>query len=182
MAEPVAVLGVDPGSQVAGWGVVLREGSRLTVIDSGVLRPPRDGTFALRLAALHEGLAAVIAQHAPHCLAIESVFQARYARSALQLGHARGVLLLAAAQAGMAVHEYAPASVKKAVTGNGSADKEQVRFMVERLLGVRLDGPADRSDALAVAICHAQAGRLLGALKTAAVEPARPRGLRRTKG
>ncbi len=182
MAEPVVVLGVDPGSQVAGWGIVLREGSKLTAVDSGLLRPPRGAPFAERLAALHAGLAAVIRTHQPHCLAIESVFHAKHARSALQLGHARGVFLLAAAQAEMPVHEYPPSSVKKAVTGSGSADKEQVRFMVERLLGIRVEGLADRSDALAVAICHAQAGRLLSALKAAPEPSKRPRRMRRTKG
>ena len=182
MAEPVVVLGVDPGSQVAGWGIVLREGSRIVAVDSGLLRCPKGVSFAERLEALHDGLVTVIATHAPHCLAIESVFHAKHARSALQLGHARGVFLLAAAQSGMPVHEYPPATVKKAVTGNGAADKEQVRFMVERLLGIRVEGLADRSDALAVAICHAQAGRLLGATNPEPEARLRPRGLRRTKG
>lgn len=177
------VLGVDPGSVAAGWGLVSREGSRLSHVDAGVLRPPRDATFAERLAFLHDAITAVVQTHQPDEFAIEAVFTHNNARSALLLGHARGVFLLAAAQAGLAVHEYPPATVKKAITGNGAADKAQVRFMVERLLGIKVEGPMDRSDALAVAICHAQSAPLLTRAKAAKSTRAagRPK-LRRTKG
>lgn len=177
------VLGVDPGSVAAGWGIVERDGSRLVHIDAGVLRPPRNASFPDRLAFLHDAITAVLARHEPTQFAIESVFSHQNARAALQLGHARGVFLLAAAQATLEVHEYPPARVKKALTGNGAADKKQVRFMVERLLGVTVEGPMDRSDALAVAICHAQSGPLLAAAKakTAPQRRERPK-LRRTKG
>jgi crossover junction endodeoxyribonuclease RuvC len=179
----VIVLGVDPGSVAAGWGVVVREGSKLTHIDAGVFRPPRGAEFSRRLAYMHAAIVDVVAAHSPQSFAIESVFTHANPRSALQLGHARGVFLLAAAQADLSIHEYAPATVKKAVTGSGAADKEQVRFMVERLLGVKIEGPLDRSDALAVAICHAQSSPLLARVKSQDAPRRAGRGkLRRTKG
>ncbi len=177
------VLGIDPGSVAAGWGLVRREGSRLSHVDAGVLRPPKGAAFADRLAFLHDAITTVVQTHRPDAFAIESVFSHNNARSALQLGHARGIFLLAAAQASLEVHEYTPATVKKAITGNGAAEKSQVRFMVERLLGVVIEGPMDRSDALAVAICHAQSGPLMARAKAQSSKPttARPK-LRRTKG
>lgn len=128
------------------------------------MRPPKKADLGVRLAHLHARLAEVIESMQPDAVAIESVFHAKHARSALVLGHARGVLLLAAAQCELPIHEYAPAAVKKAVTGSGSSGKEQVRKMVEMLLGQTVDGPHDQSDALAVAICHAQVGRFTGKL------------------
>ena len=126
-------------------------------------------------------------------VAIEAVFHAQHARSALQLGHARGVLILAAAQAEIEPFEYPPSTVKKAVTGDGSADKEQVRKMVTMLLGADISGPSDQTDALAVAICHAQAGSFASKLRAlgrgsagATAEESRaataPRKLRRRRG
>lgn len=165
--RPVRVFGVDPGGFCTGWGLVLRTGSRLEHLESGLIRPPRGAPFADRLAFLHDALTEVLARTEPETFAIEAVFHAEHARSALQLGHARGVLVLAAAQAGLTVCEYPPATVKKAVTGNGAADKEQVRSMVEILLKTELDGAADRTDALAVAICHAHVGDFNARLKQA---------------
>ena len=177
------VLGVDPGSVAAGWGLVRREGSRLSHVAAGVFRPPRDAAFADRLVFLHSAVTAVLQEYGPDSFAIESVFSHNNPRSALQLGHARGIFLLAAAQASLEIHEYPPATVKKAITGNGAAEKSQVRFMVERLLGVVIEGPMDRSDALAVAICHAQSGPLMARAKAAQSKPNAPRPkLRRTKG
>ena len=167
--SPYRVLGIDPGSVVAGWGLVRKEGARILLEDSGVIRPPAKASFPHRLAHLHRELATVLERTQPDAVAIESVFPARHARAALQLGHARGVLVLAAAQHGLEPFEYPPATVKKAVTGSGSAAKEQVGKMVELLLDEQIPGPADRTDALAVAICHAQAGtfaRKLRDLKT----------------
>ncbi|MCP4868856.1 MAG: crossover junction endodeoxyribonuclease RuvC [Proteobacteria bacterium] len=166
-ALPVRVFGVDPGGFCTGWGLVQRTGSRIEHIDSGLIRPPRKAVFAERLAFLHKELTAVLARTSPDHFAIEAVFHAEHARSALQLGHARGVLVLAAAQAGLTVREYPPATVKKAVTGSGAADKEQVRRMVEMLLKEELDGAADRTDALAVAICHAHVGDFKAKVKAA---------------
>jgi len=155
---------VDPGSVVAGWGLVSQTGNKVTLIASGLLRPGKGQELPLRLHHLHRELCGVLDEHKPDSVAVEAVFGARHARSALVLGHARGVLLLAAAQRELPIYEYAPAAVKKAVTGSGRADKEQVRKMVQLLLGAQLDGPSDRSDALAVAICHAQVGRFAGKL------------------
>ena len=177
------VLGVDPGSVAAGWGLVARERSKLSHVDAGILRPSKNAPFAERLAFLYDAITTVVRTHGPDEFAIESVFTHNNARSALQLGHARGVFLLVAAQAGLRVHEYSPATVKKAITGNGTADKAQVRFMVERLLGVTIEGAMDRSDALAVAICHAHACPLLTRARAADSTPKTPRPkLRRTKG
>jgi len=180
----VKVLGVDPGGFVTGWGLVERRGARVTLIDSGVIRPRRSTTFSERLRFLHEGLAAVLARTRPDAFAIEAVFHAHHARSALQLGHARGVLVLAAAQAGLAIAEYPPATVKKAVTGNGAAAKDQVRQMVGTLLGTKIDGAMDRSDALAVAICHAHAADFTRKLRKAkdAGRPGAVRPTRKVKG
>ena len=121
MAKPLRVLGIDPGSVVCGYGLVRRQGSVLTLEDCGVFRPKRQAPFPERLRFLYEGLEALIAETTPDAMAIEAVFFARHARSALQLGHARGVLLLAAARADVPIFEYPPAAVKKAVTGDGAA-------------------------------------------------------------
>ena len=172
MAVPLRILGVDPGSVVCGWGLVCKQGQRLSLEDCGVFRPPRKAAFPDRLRFLHDGLEAVIARTAPDAVAVETVFHARHARSALQLGHARGVLLLAAARAELPIFEYPPAAVKKAITGDGAALKQQVRTMVELLLKAEVPGPMDASDALAVAIHHAQVGVLAGRLR----ELGTPRG------
>ncbi len=166
-ALPVRVLGVDPGSRCTGYGVVDRHGSELRRVDSGVIRP-RGSTLAERLSAIHAELTLVIARHQPHAAALEAVFSARNARSALVLGHARGVALAACGQAGLPTAEYAPATVKSAVTGYGMADKTQVQRMVQRLLGLDSLPPSDAADAIAVAICHAQSLRSAAALAEAA--------------
>lgn len=180
------VLGIDPGSRVCGWGLVERRDASIALRGSGTIRPPGSVAFAQRLRHLHEEARAVIARTAPDSIAIESVFHSRHARAALQLGHARGVLLLAAALADVPVFEYAPAAVKKALTGQGSATKEQVRTMVGILLGAPFEGAIDTSDALAIALHHAQAGllsaRLAGTRQaTAATAGSGPR-LRKVKG
>jgi len=162
---PFLVLGIDPGGSITGWGLVSKAGSKLTLEDSGVIRTKRGAPFSYRLRQLHEGLSAVLAKSKPDAVAIESIFHSEHARSALQLGHARGVLILAAAQHDLEPFEYPPATVKKAVTGDGSADKDQVRKMVSLLLKTEVGGPADQSDAVAVAICHAQAGSFAAKLR-----------------
>jgi crossover junction endodeoxyribonuclease RuvC len=162
---PFRVLGIDPGGAITGWGLVSKSGNSLSLEDSGVIRTKRGAPFSVRLRQLHEGLSAVLEGSKPDAVAIESVFQSEHARSALQLGHARGVLILAAAQHDLEPFEYPPATVKKAVTGDGSADKDQVRKMVSLLLGEEVGGPADQSDAVAVAICHAQAGTFAAKLR-----------------
>lgn len=147
------VLGIDPGSRRCGWGVAEHgPQSRMVHVDHGVIHSG-DGPLAERLARVHDGIAAVIAQHRPARVAVEGVFHAVNARSALILGHARGAALVAVARAGLPVNEYPPATIKQAATGSGRAEKEQVARMVGALLGVRGAIPADATDALAAALC-----------------------------
>jgi crossover junction endodeoxyribonuclease RuvC len=153
------ILGIDPGSHATGWGVI-QALPTLQYLASGVIRPGRDLGLPARLFRIHEDLVAVIAQHAPQVMAVEDLFNARNARSALVLGHARGAVLLAGARCGLTIQEYAPAVVKQALTGNGRAGKEQVRFMVQRLLRLQASPALDESDALAVALAHQGRGRL----------------------
>lgn len=149
------VLGIDPGSRYLGFGVVERKGSRFSHVGHGVVRADKDAPLADRLRQIFVGLGAAVARFKPDAVAVEGVFHHKNARSALILGHARGVALLIAAQAGLPVHEYAPARVKRAVGANGNADKQAVARMVGTLL--RIEQGAERSDAfdaLAVALCH----------------------------
>lgn len=149
------LLGLDPGLQRTGWGMIRVDGSRLSHIANGVVATDSGAAIAVRLAAIYDGVAAVIAAHRPDCAVIEETFVSRNAASTLKLGQARGAALLAPARAGLTVAEYAANAVKKAVVGVGHADKQQIQMMVQRLLpGVELAG-ADAADALAVAICHA---------------------------
>jgi crossover junction endodeoxyribonuclease RuvC len=149
------ILGLDPGLGTTGWGVIAAEGNRLRHLANGQIRTDAKAELAARLVELHERLAAVLAEHRPDTAAVEEVFVNENPQSTLKLGQARGVVLLAAAQAGINVGEYAPRLVKKAVVGTGGAEKTQVHAMVQRLLpGVKIAG-ADAADALAVAITHA---------------------------
>ncbi|HXE90155.1 MAG TPA: crossover junction endodeoxyribonuclease RuvC [Terriglobales bacterium] len=150
------VLGIDCGSERTGFGVVeLGVGSTLHCVAAGVIRlPVRDG-LPRRLERIFQELSAVIVEHRPEMVAIEDVFHAANAKSALKLGHVRGVAMLAAAHAGLGVAEYAPLAVKSAVVGYGKAEKSQVQQMVARLLHLEaLPEPPDVADALAIAICH----------------------------
>jgi crossover junction endodeoxyribonuclease RuvC len=150
------VLGVDPGTIRTGWGVVCRNGPRLQGIDAGVIAARRDAPLEERLLVMHRGLCAVIARHAPSCMAVEDVF-AKHVRSALTLGQARGVVLLAGALAELEVSSYSPALVKRSVAGRGQAPKDQLARIVGAMLGWRDLPAADATDALAIAITHAQA-------------------------
>jgi crossover junction endodeoxyribonuclease RuvC len=154
---PVRILGLDPGLRHTGWGVVEARGSRLTWVAHGVAHPDPALPFAERLLTLFNALEAVITAHAPQEAAVEETFMANNAGSALKLGHARAVALIAPARAGLAVAEYSAKEVKKSVVGTGSADKSQVAFMVRRLLPAAGEVSADAADALAVAILHAHA-------------------------
>jgi crossover junction endodeoxyribonuclease RuvC len=165
------VLGIDPGLRNLGWGVIEMAGSRLSHVANGIIHSEGED-LAQRLLSLHTALAAVVALYAPEAAAVEQTFVNKDAVATLKLGQARGIALLVPAQAGLAVGEYAPNAVKKAVVGVGHADKGQVAHMVRfQLPGVDLAGP-DAADALAVAICHAHhlqsAGRLARALRGAA--------------
>lgn len=149
------LLGIDPGLQRCGWGVVIADGPRVTHVAHGVIKPPTQMPMAERLLAVLEGLAEIIAAHGPDEAAVEETFVNANPRSALALGQARGAALIAPARAGLAVAEYSPTSIKKAVVGSGGADKDQVAFMVRRLLPAAGAVTADAADALAVALCHA---------------------------
>jgi crossover junction endodeoxyribonuclease RuvC len=172
--DPIRILGVDPGSRHTGYGVIEKRGARLVPVDAGSLSPSPRLSFSHRLLEIHDGLAGVIRTHRPLHVAMEDIFHAVNVRSALKLAQVRGVLLLAAAEAGLEVAAYPPRSVKKAVVGTGGADKSQVAWMIVRLLGLGEERrPADVTDALAVAVCHAlhlgpegartEAGTLAGA-------------------
>ena len=154
------VLGVDPGSAVTGFGLVERRGPRVVHVAHGTIRPPRGASPAERLDRLHAALREVIARHLPDVACIEQVFVAANPRSALVLGQARGAALAALGASGLIVHEYAPARIKQAVSGSGRAGKDQVQRMVARLLGLEREPARDAADALAAALCHAEAGRL----------------------
>lgn len=148
-------LGLDPGLRHTGWGIVDAEGSRLRHVASGIISPDPALPMAARLAALYQGIVEVIGRHRPATAAIEETFVSRNPGSALKLGQARGVALLAPARAGLDVAEYSANAVKKAVVGVGHADKHQVEMMVRRLLPGCAPAGSDAADALAVAICHA---------------------------
>ena len=149
------VMGLDPGLGCTGWGVIRADGNRISHVANGQIRTDAKTLLPARLADLHDRLAAILAEHAPGAAAVEEVFVNENPQSTLKLGQARGVVLLAAAARGIAVGEYAPTLVKKAVVGTGGADKTQVHAMVQRLLpGAKIAG-ADAADALAVAITHA---------------------------
>lgn len=150
------VLGIDCGSEYTGYGVVEEiAGGRLVCCAQGAIRPkPRD-SMALKLQYIFSSLSMIIAEHEPHQAAIEDVFYAVNVKSALKLGQVRGVALLAASSAGLAIAEYAPLAIKSAVVGYGRAEKPQVQQMVMRLLSLtEVPQPADAADALAIAICH----------------------------
>jgi crossover junction endodeoxyribonuclease RuvC len=150
------VLGIDPGSHHLGWGVVEVHGTRLVHVDHGICRAPRTAPLGRRLATLYEEFCSVLDEFRPDEAGLEKVFSARNVRSALTLGHARGMVLMALAQRDLVPGEYAPSSVKAAVGAHGHGGKDQVALMVGRLLGVDLSGTAsDASDALAIALCHA---------------------------
>ncbi len=155
------ILGLDPGLAATGWGVIVAEGNRLRHIAHGTVKTSATAPLAERLVALHDGLMTVIGEHGATEAAVEEVFVNANPQSTLKLGQARGVVLLCSARAGLPVAEYATRLVKKALTGVGSASKDQVQAMVERLLpGVKVVG-ADAADALAVAIAHAHLGASL---------------------
>jgi crossover junction endodeoxyribonuclease RuvC len=151
----VRVFGIDPGSTRTGYGCVDTDGRRHRLVRCGAIRAAASGPFADRLATIHRELSSIIGQCRPDCVAIEDLFHAANVRSALKLGHARGVAMLAAVQASVPVFEYTPAEVKRAIVGYGRAEKPQVQQMVKLLLGLdRAPEPHDAADALAIAICH----------------------------
>ena len=155
-----AILGIDPGSVATGYGIVRPEGHRLHYVDAGVIRISGKVGFAQRLERIYSGLQDIIKKYGPTVSAVEDVFQAKNARSALKLGHARGATILAAIHGGLEVYEYSPSEIKKAVVGYGRADKAQVQRMVKLLLNLSKRPAQDTADALAVAICHYHANNI----------------------
>jgi crossover junction endodeoxyribonuclease RuvC len=155
MSVTIRILGVDPGLRRTGWGVVAVTGNSLAFVASGTVRAPLDGELADRLAALYRGLSGIVAAWTPDEAAVEQTFVNRDATATLKLGQARGIALVVPSLAGIAVAEYAPNAVKKAVVGAGHAEKAQIRAMVRVLLPKAEFDSDDSADALAVAICHA---------------------------
>ena len=149
------VFGIDPGSDRTGYGCVETDGSRHRLVSCGAISTSPSGPFPDKLALIHARLTALIGECRPDAVAIENLFYSTNVRSALKLGHARGVAMLAAVEAGVAIAEYTPAEIKRAIVGYGRAEKAQVQQMVKLLLGLdAVPSPHDAADALAVAICH----------------------------
>ena len=152
------ILGIDCGAQATGFGVIESDGRRYRSIAYGVIRTRAQERFAQRLRCIADGLDRVLCEHRPQEVAVEDVFHAANTKTALKLAHVRGVALLSGARAGLRVAEYSPLAIKTGVVGYGRADKAQVRMMVQSLLGLQETvSPYDASDALAAAICHANA-------------------------
>jgi len=158
----VKVIGIDPGTAACGYGIVHEKDGRLRAIDHGWWQTPAAQRLELRLKTIFDGVAALIEAHRPDAVVLEESFVGADARTALSVGQARGAVMVAAASAGVACAEYAPARVKQAVCGYGRAEKQQVQKMVKAILSLQtLPTPSHASDALAVAICHALAPPLL---------------------
>lgn len=153
--RPLRVMGVDPGSEITGYGVIESRGRHYKLIEYDAVRAPARFTFAERLLVISQRLEEVIERLRPHACAVEETFYAVNVKSALKLGHVRGVVLLSAARAGVEIFEYSPLEIKSALVGYGRAEKRQVQEMVRLLLELKeAPEPLDASDALAAAICH----------------------------
>lgn len=151
----MTILGVDPGTNVTGFGVVRWERNRLTYVDSGILFLSDAHSLHHKLKAIYADIGAIVNRFRPTEMSIENVFYSRNVKSALKLGHARGAAILAALHHGLSISEYTPKEMKMAIVGNGAAGKEQVRYMVRQLLHIERELELDESDALGLAICHA---------------------------
>jgi crossover junction endodeoxyribonuclease RuvC len=180
------VLGIDPGTATTGYGVVRRDGSGLvSLVECGVIRTRAREPLAFRLKEIYEGVRELIVRHRPAYLSVEDVFYSRNVRTTVVLGHARGVVLLAGAEAGLEIHEFPPAEIKKAVVGTGAATKEQVQFMLTRLLRLRaVPHPSDAADGVAAALTCCMGARVpkLPADAAAALRRRPPRGAAAREG
>jgi crossover junction endodeoxyribonuclease RuvC len=156
------VLGVDPGTAATGYGVVVREdGGAAVLVECGVIRTTAAAPLSHRLREIHDALGQVMDRHVPDVVAVEAIFYGKNVRSTVMLAHTRGAVLLAAALRDLAVADYAPAEVKSAIVGTGRATKEQVQFMVKKLLRLKtVPAPSDAADGVAVALCHLSSARL----------------------
>ncbi|QXE89083.1 crossover junction endodeoxyribonuclease RuvC [Geomonas subterranea] len=160
------ILGIDPGSRKTGYGLISKQGNRLIHIDNGAIFTQSAKDFPQRLEKIFTGLSAIIAEFQPEVVAVENVFLAKNAMSALKLGQARGAAIVAAVNVGLPVHEYTAMQVKQAVVGTGRAEKTQVQQMIKALLNLPEVAQEDASDALAVAICHAHSAGIGSLLKS----------------
>ena len=156
MAAPITILGIDPGTNVLGFGVVRAEGRKAHYVDMGILDIRREKDIYVKLRMIHEYITEVCRNYHPDVLAIESPFYAKNAQVIFKLGRAQGAAIIAALEAGVtSVTEYAPRKAKEAIVGNGAASKEQVSLMLQKTLGVKLEDKfLDATDALAIAMCH----------------------------
>jgi len=177
------VLGIDPGTLTSGYGIVAEEDHKLFHVVSGGISPSAKQPFPQRLKKIYEELVKIIAKHRPHVVVVEDIFVSKNIKSALKLGHARGVAVLAAMNAGLPVFEYSALEVKQAVVGNGKAEKKQVQLMVKALLDLqKAPHPADAADALAAAICHIHSSRLREILRSPAALRQPGKGAGATRG
>ncbi|MDT8442777.1 MAG: crossover junction endodeoxyribonuclease RuvC [Desulfuromonadales bacterium] len=149
------ILGIDPGTNITGYGIIDVEGNRLRHVDNGIIKTRSSDPLPLRLKTIYDGLTKVLTAFTPDNVSVEQVFLAKNPRAALTLGHARGTAVIAAVNLGIEVHEYSALQVKSAVVGYGHAAKQQVQHMVKALLNLPEIAQEDAADALAVAICHA---------------------------
>jgi crossover junction endodeoxyribonuclease RuvC len=180
--EPSRFLGIDPGLQRTGFGIVDRRGAKLTYVASGVIRVPTSDALPARLAAIFSQVVEIVVQYRPQAAAIEKVFVNVNPTTTLLLGQARGAAIAALASTGLEVAEYTPGQIKQAVVGNGRATKEQVQLMVMHLLALPGMPSKDAADALACATCHAHGVALTGALAAQSAIPAGRRGLKLRRG
>jgi crossover junction endodeoxyribonuclease RuvC len=172
MSVAMRVLGIDPGTRALGWGVVERNGTRLTHVAHGVIRASGDWPLAERLVVIERELQEIVGAYSVHCASIEAMFFHKDAQAAAKLGHARGVAMLVCARAGLQIFEYAPTRVKRAVAGTGRAEKSQVAAMVRAVLKLADLPPADAADALAISITHLQRAPLDARTALTAQKPA----------
>jgi len=161
MSAVPAILGIDPGTAITGYGLIREaDDGALLALDYGVIRTPSSDPLHIRLIHIYQSLVDLIQQYQPQAIAVEELFFSKNARTALSVGHARGVILLAIAQSGIPFFQYKPAQIKQAVTGYGAADKKQIQEMVRMLLALDvIPKPDDAADALAIAICHYHSAR-----------------------
>jgi crossover junction endodeoxyribonuclease RuvC len=156
----VIIIGIDPGTQITGFGVIQADGTNFRALDYGCIRPPQGLKLSDRYLIIFNAIEELLAKYSPAALAIETQYVAKNPQSAIKLGMARGVAVVAAKRRGLSVYEYSPSKAKSAVVGNGKASKEQVQGMVKMMLNLSVvPTPEDAADALALAICHAQSIR-----------------------
>ena len=174
MSVTTRILGIDPGSRVTGYGIIDSDGAQTRYVSSGCIRAGT-GEFSGRLNDIYTRVGELVAEFAPHAIAVEQVFMHRNADSALKLGHARAAAICGTFAGGADIHEYAAREIKQAIVGRGGADKEQVQHMVRAILSLETEPASDEADALAAAICHAHTHRAEVAVVTEGNRPSHRR-------